>query len=208
LVNHKIFNKQNLLNVKDFEELTNYKNNVVQQGTGAITIHGDGSKTVDTSVALERDGSTVWSDYNVSKEAIFNYTYNIDNYLPHIGIPFVKTIYAIQDALKSFGVNNPKCYMSRAYRNNQITVWHKHSKPDNCKPSNFWVTIMYLHPNWDTSFGGDIEIGIIEQEPIYKFPCYSNSIVAHNGYYGHAVNYLKSGYVGDRDILLNHWISE
>lgn len=210
MVTHKVFYKENLLSKTDFDNLVLHKETIINQGKGCTTIHEDGSVTIDTSLTTgdSNNREPKWYEYSVSKEAIFNYTYNIDMFLPYLGEPFINALYAKYQMLVENGVNNPKPYMARAYRNNQTTEWHMHTKPDHVKHSKFWVTIYYLHPNWDIQYDGAIEIGMLPTEPVGKFNCLSNSMVAHNGYYGHGVNNLKFGYEGDRDILIAHWISE
>jgi hypothetical protein len=65
-----------------------------------------------------------------------------------------------------------------------------------------------MHPNWDPKYGGALSIGLTENEITHTIDCLSNSLVAHNGYYGHGVKELIKGYEGDRDIFLSHWVSD
>jgi len=178
----------------------------VDKGTGAITIHEDGTVTKDTRLKENRTEARYPDDYVVSKESIFNKKLDIESFEPYISLPLVKVMFFIQNLLLNNSFTNAKPYMARCYRNNIITPWHKHTIPKGVKPSKFWVAIYYMHPNWDSSYGGDIKVGLTEKETVLDVPCTSNSLVMHNGYYGHGVEKLKLGYDGNRDIFLSHWV--
>jgi len=180
----------------------------VNKGDGAITIHEDGSVTKDTRLKENRDVARNPDDYIVSKESIFNRKFDIESFEPYISSPLTKVMYNIKDLLINNSCVNPKPYMARCYRNNIITPWHKHTIHKGVKPSKFWVAIYYMHPNWDSSYGGGIKVGLTEKETVLDVDCTSNSLVMHNGYYGHGVEKLRLGYEGDRDIFLTHWVTD
>lgn len=184
------------------------KDLVVNRQGGAITINEDDS--IDTDIRLKETHTSALhdSDYVVSKAAIFNKKKDIESFEPYISTPLTKVMFIIKDLLIENGVANPKPYMGRCYRNNIVTPWHKHGVPKGVKPSKFWVAIYYMHPNWDTKYAGDLKVGLTEKETVMEVPCYSNSLVMHNGYYGHGVEKLILGYEGDRDIFLTHWVNE
>jgi hypothetical protein len=186
----------------------NVKDLIVNRGTGAITIHEDDTITIDERLKDTHTSALHPSDYVVSKEAIFNLKKDIESFEPYISTMLTKVMFSIKDLLLENGVNNPKPYMARCYRNNIVTPWHKHGVPKGVKPSKFWVAIYYMHPNWDSAFGGNIKVGLTEKETVLDLECTSNSVVMHNGYYGHGVEKLRLGYEGDRDIFLTHWVNE
>jgi hypothetical protein len=208
LVRRQFFQKCNLITVEEFDTLVCHKDSVVAKRTGATTIHEDGSITVDTSLKHETAGKTTFKDYRVSKDAIFNFKFDIEHFRPLLGDPFIPVLTATQNALIEFGVKNPRPYTCRAYRNNKTTKWHRHYMLPNTPRDKFWVTIYYMHPNWDIKYGGDIRIGVTEELDLLKVPCYSNSMVAHDGYFGHGVDEITLGYEGNRDIFATHWISD
>ena len=184
------------------------KENIVTKGDGAITIHEDGTITKDTRILPNLTVARKPSDYIVSKESIFNDKKDISSFQPYIGDQLIKVMEKLHTILLETGIENPKPYMARCYRNNNVTPWHRHSMPKGYKPKQFWVAIYYMHPNWDVSFGGDLQIGLTEDHILHDVPCYSNSVAMHNGLYGHGVKKLKLGYKGDRDIFLTHWVDE
>lgn len=181
---------------------------ILNRGTGAITIHEDGTTSKDTRLKETHTSALHPSDYVISKEAIFNNKKDIESFEPYISKPLTDVMYSIKKILNDNEVSNPKPYMARCYRNNIVTPWHKHPAPKGVKPSKFWVAIYYMHPNWDTKYAGDLKVGLTENETAIEVPCYSNSLVLHNGYYGHGVEKLILGYEGDRDIFLTHWVNE
>lgn len=208
LVTHQIYHKRDLLSEEDFRELVQHKEKVIGKGEGAITIHTDGSITVDNNKKENFEDSNHFFSYLTSKESVVNLNYDIENFVPVLGEPFAKVLSAVKKFMLEQGIKNPKPYSVRAYRNNKVIRWHRHTMPTNVHRKNFYVGIYYLHPNWDTSFGGALKIGLSDQETLLLAPCYSNSLVLHNGYYGHGVDELKLGYEGNRDIFLNHWITD
>lgn len=193
---------------EQFKAIVLHKENIVNKGDGATIINEDGSITKDAARKQGHESTNKFSSYQTSKEAILNYRYDIDGFIPFIGEPFRPALESIKKSLEEFGVINPKPYSLRVYRNNKTTIWHRHTIPANTHRSKFWITIFYLHPNWNEMNGGSLQIGITDQEIILDAPCLSNSVAAHNGYYGHGVKTLKLGYEGDRDIMLTHWVSE
>lgn len=193
---------------EDFRELVQHKETIVSKGKGAITIHTDGSITIDTSKKPNYENSDSFYAYSTSKEAILNLNEDIEHYVPIIGEPFAKVLRATRDFLIENDVKNPRPYSIRTYRNNKTMRWHRHTMMPNIRRQNFFVALYYLHPNWDVSYGGDLKVGLAEDESILTVPCYSNSIVIHDGFYGHGVDHLKLGYEGDRDVFTAHWISD
>jgi hypothetical protein len=65
-----------------------------------------------------------------------------------------------------------------------------------------------MHPDWDVKYGGGLRVGLVDDEDLLIADCLSNSVVMHNGYYGHGVLKIHQGFEGDRDILLIQWVSE
>jgi hypothetical protein len=198
--------KLNLLPEVDFQQLILDKNQYIYNGDGAITIHPDGSVTKDTTLKEINSGQNKPNDYLISKDSIFNYQYTIQGFEPYIGKSFTKALEAINEVFLSEGLLNPRPYMVRAYRHNKLISWHRHVIPKGVKPSNFRLAIYYMHPNWDTNYGGQLHVGITEKDTCNIFECFSNSVIYHDGYLGHEVKDLVLGYKGDRDILLSHWI--
>lgn len=205
-----IINATNVLDPVSWQEILVEKENIIGKGTGSITIHVDGTITKDTrlkSKVSEGKPFLLPHEYLVSKESIFNNQYTIDGFEPFLGKVFTKTLYRIKDILEFHGLTNPKPYMCRSYRSNKKQVFHKHSLSGH-KPSKFYAVIYYMHPNWDTNYGGALHVGLSENELTHRFECLSNSLVAHNGYYGHTVFDLRLGYEGNRDIFLSHWATD
>lgn len=208
MVTHRIFHKLDLLSEQDFKALVQHKENIIGKGKGAITIEKDGSITINDNKKYGLEDSNNFFSYEVSKEAIINLNDDIEHFIPVLGEPFRKAFDAIEKSLLDFEVKNPKPYSARCYRNNKKMRWHRHTMRESLKRQNFWVAIYYLHPNWDINYGGDLQVGLSDQEVILNAPCLSNSLVVHNGYYGHGVESLTLGYSGDRDIFLTHWVSD
>jgi hypothetical protein len=208
MTTHQIYHKLNILSDVDFTALVQYKDSIINQGKGAVVFDKTGSVSVNTELKMEKVNVQA-SDYTVSKEAIVNYQCNIENFIKIYGQPFYPVFKNIQNALIDIGVENPRPYTARAYRHNSPNLpWHKHSNVFRFKPSDLWISIFYLHPNWDTKFGGGLRVGLIETEDLLIADCLSNSAVIHNGYYGHGVLKLHPGFEGNRDILFIQWVSE
>ena len=207
LVKHQIYHKLNVLSQEDFSTLVAYKDNIINQGEGYTIIQEDGTVIVNTELRNKSASEDPkFYDYKSSKEGILNLQFNIENFIKILGKPFNPAFISIQNSLIEIGVKNPRPYSARAYRHNNPNIpWHKHANVFKLKPSNFWITIMYLHPNWDIKYGGALRVGLIESDDILVADCISNSVVMHNGYYGHGVKKVLSGFEGDRDILLVHW---
>jgi hypothetical protein len=208
MVKHQIYHKLNVLDELDFSELVRHKDNIINKGQGATTFKEDGSVSIDTEL---KDGALDDKPYNyaVSKEAIFNFQFNIENFIKVYGQEFYPAFKNIENLLSEVGVVNPRPYSARAYRHNNPHIpWHKHTLSLSVKPSKFWITIFYLHPNWDMKYGGGLRVGLSDTENLFVFDCLSNSVVMHNGYYGHGVLKVHPGFEGNRDILLIHWISD
>jgi hypothetical protein len=190
-----VFYANNLLSATDFETILVHKETIVNKRDKSIEISSEGivTESLDTKVFM---GSVV------------NYQFDIDSFEPYIGKPFIFLMERIKKWLVDYGLNDPKPYMVRCYRNNQITPWHRHGVLSGVTPPNHWVVIYYMHPNWNPIHGGKLNVSIIETEPLYSFDTLSNTIVCHNGYYGHGVSDLKLGYQGDRDLFLSHWVTK
>lgn len=209
VVKHQIYHKLNVVSDEDFQKAVAHKDNIINAGEGALSFNKDGSTSINTEVKNEGVGGYSVNNYTTSKEAIVNYQCNIDNFIKVYGDSFYPIFKGIQDALVDIGVENPRPYTARAYRHNNPNIpWHKHGNIFKVKPSDFWVTIFYLHPNWDPKHGGGLRVGAIDTEDLLIAECLSNSVVIHNGYYGHGVLKIHPGFEGDRDILLVQWVSE
>jgi hypothetical protein len=199
---------QNILTDEEYKNLQSIKESVVRRDTGAITIQEDGTITTDRRLKSTHTPLLHANDYIVSQESIFNNKKDIDSFQPYLGSQLITVMEETKVWLTNNNVVNPKPYMARCYRNNIITPWHKHSVPKGVKPSKFWVSIYYMHPNWDIKYRGEIKVGLTEKEIVLEANCLSNSMIIHNGFYGHGVEKLILGYEGDRDIFLTHWESE
>lgn len=190
-----IFYNANLLPNVEFNDLISYKDNVVNKR--------------DKSVIIQENGEVdVTDDRKTFMGSILNYQFTIEGFEPYIGSPFISLMHKIKDWLESNSILDPKPYMVRCYRNNQNTLWHRHGVLSNTSPKNHWVVIYYMHPNWDMKYGGKLNVSLVESEPMYSFDTTSNSIICHNGYYGHSVNDIKLGYEGNRDLFLSHWVTK
>lgn len=208
LVKHQIYHKLNLLDGVDFYNVIQHKDSIINAGKGATTFELDGSTTINTE--LKSNSRNAEGDhFSTSKDAIVNLQCNIDNFIKIYGEPFYPIFKNIQDALIDVGVDNPRPYTARAYRhNNPYIPWHKHSNVFKIKPADLWITIFYMHPDWDVKYGGGLRVGLVDDEDLLIADCLSNSVVMHNGYYGHGVLKIHQGFEGDRDILLIQWVSE
>lgn len=194
-----LFQSKNILSDSDYAELMQVKDSVFMQKPGCMIIDGSGNLTITRTDSI---GSPI--DLN----AIFNYKMDIEGYSIKYPPIFIKLLKSIQSNLIEHGLVNPRPYICRTYRNNCLTPWHKHTKLDNVKNTKWYCLIYYMHPNWDTSYGGQLRVSKVADFPGEKFDCLSNSFVTHNGYYGHAVEELKKGYEGERDIFLTHWVTD
>lgn len=210
MVKHQVYHKLNVLSTEDFNALVAYKDNIINQGKGFTTIEEDGSISIDTTLKTGVITDTpLVHDYEVSKELILNKKLDIDGFIQVLGQPFYPAFANIQKLLTNAGIKNPRPFNARAYRhNNPYIPWHRHTVLKNYKPSGYWITIYYLHPNWDVAYGGALRVGLDEITDILVANCISNSVVIHNGYYGHGVQKVLPGFEGDRDILLIHWLSD
>ena len=204
----QIINVCDVLDSDSFQNILVAKENIIGKGDGALTLNKDGSITKDTRSKIEMadDYPLKDNEYVVSKGTFLNYQYSIDGFEQFLGKEFTHLLYTFKNILESNGVKNPRPYMCRAYRHNMKIKYHKHNFIG--KPSKFWLAIYYMHPNWDPKYGGALSIGLTENEITHTIDCLSNSLVAHNGYYGHGVKELIKGYEGNRDIFLSHWVSD
>ena len=201
----EIFQKLDLLSPEDFANMLEYKELVVNKGGegGAVTINEQGEVHVENDISVAFRG------------AVFNYELTIDGFEPYFGRPLTQLMEHIRDQLIENECVNPRPYSARCYRNNANIFWHKHMPPMPSPPilagrklKKLWTTLYYMHPNWDPAFGGDLKICLIEEEHLFIAPCYSNSLVAHNLYYGHTVDNLVRNYEGNRDLFLSHWVCD
>ena len=80
-----ILHKLNLLSPEEFQQIVEYKENIVNKGKGAITINEHGEYSINT------DASSVFIG------SIFNYQYTIEGFEPYMGKPFVNIFNIIQN---------------------------------------------------------------------------------------------------------------
>lgn len=215
---HQIYHKLNILSEEEFSAVVAHKDNIINKGAGATTFEKDGSIRINLDLQsqdLKWEVAALASrykranDFAISKEAVVNFQCNIDNFIKVYGEPFYPAFENIRKALIEIGVENPRPYTSRAYRHDDPYLpWHKHANTFKMHPNDYWITIMYLHPNWDIKHGGALRVGITEDEDLLVAECFSNSVVIHNGYYGHGVLKIYPGFEDHRDILLIQWVSE
>lgn len=194
----EVFQALNVLSDEEYSQLMAIKQQVFRQRTGEITIESDGKTTT------RYQGK---NGLHLEQNSINNYRMDIEGFRVIYPDIFIKLLYAIQNKLKENGLTNPKPYISRTYARNDIKEWHKHVIYGDNKNLDYCV-IYYMHPNWDTKNGGRLNVSKTPSVPYKSFDCLSNSLVAHNGRYGHSVDFLNKNYEGSRDIFLSHWIVE
>jgi Rps23 Pro-64 3,4-dihydroxylase Tpa1-like proline 4-hydroxylase len=204
----QIINVRDVLSADDFQQILIAKENIIGKGDGALTLLENGTVTKDVrgTIDIADDYPLKANEFAVSKGTFYNYQYSIEGFEQFLGKEFTHLLHKFKNILESNDVKNPRPYMCRAYRHNIKIKYHKHNFTG--KPSKFWLVIYYMHPNWDPKYGGALSIGLLENEITHTIDCLSNSLVAHNGYYGHGVKELIKGYEGDRDIFLSHWVSD
>ena len=199
-----IFQKLDLLSPEEFAFIISYKDALVNKGgEGGIRIDEQGEIYIETDIRHVYQGS------------VLNYQLTIEGFEPYFGKPFCNLMERTREQLTENGSVNPRPYSVRCYRNNGNITWHRHTPPiplptalKGIKLKNMWVTLYYMHPNWNTNSGGDLKIGLTEDEHLFIAPCYSNSLVVHNMYYGHMVDNLIKNYEGNRDLFLSHWVCD
>ena len=194
-----LFQSKNVLSVEDYTLLMQVKEPLYIEKPGMIIIDEQGQTSIK---------KTNKQGLPIDQGGIFNWTMDIEKFRVKYPDIFIKLLYSIQNNLKDNGLINPRPYVCRTYRNNSIRAWHKHVMAKNVKPKNWYCCIYYMHDNWDTKFKGALRVSKAEGFTGESFDCLSNSFVAHNGYYGHAVDELLLGYKGDRDIFLTHWVTD
>ena len=204
MVNHRIYQKTNLLNDEDFDNLVKYRDYRNDNNHGAI-FREDGSMTLLTDLTEDDEDFS----FKKTKTTVISHNFSIDDLTKGMGEPFRPTFIQTQKAMLELGLKNPQPFESRFLRLNVITEWHKHlplKKYKQFNQFNTWVSTMYMHPKWDTKHGGALRVGLIPEEIIATCQCYSNSVIFHPVFYGHDVAPIYSGYEGDRDVLVTHWV--
>jgi hypothetical protein len=188
-----------LLPPEDFAQLAIEKDKFINTGDGAITIEKDGTITKNTDVSAN----------GIFGGAFFNFTGDIERYREFLPPKLMDAIYATKKILVDRGLKNPDPTSVRCYRNNKTITWHTHT-PVRPMPNNkFWMTLYYLHPNWDVKYKGDLHVSWLDAAPTSRIvPCTSNTVVGHVGYFGHQVKELIKGYEGNRDLLTILWECE
>lgn len=199
-----IFQKLDLLSPEDFAGILAHKDTVVNKGgEGGVRINEQGE------IYIESDHTHVYQG------SVLNYQLTIEGFEPYFGKPFTNLMEHVRAQLIENGSVNPRPYSARCYRNDGNIFWHRHTPPvplpdalKGSKIKNLWATLYYMHPNWNVNSGGELKIGLIEEEHLFIAPCYSNSLVAHNLFYGHTVDNVVNNYEGHRDLFLSHWVCD
>lgn len=203
LVKTQIYQKFNLLSEKDFAALQDYNKFMTNFGHGTVRIHQDESVTSEINLEHGKiEHPMFFVDYK-------NDLLDIEHYIPFLGEHFRLLLESIRQAMIEQGAVNPQLHTSRFCRNNLTTSWHRHQPLKGYSYLKNWCSIYYMHPNWDSeNWGGDVNVGIIETENVWRGPSASNSVIWHDAYYGHGISKVHLGYPGNRDMLVNHWVSD
>lgn len=171
----------------------------------------------------------------LSKEDFEKVLIEKDNYLPktiggsyskllnfkydqkQIGI-FAKVCDVIRNTLISKGFENPKVttfdFLNHVGR--KFMPFHKHwimegvnpyEKNDSVIPYEyFWVAIFYPHNLYEKEYAGKITVRLDENTEGHTFESVPNSIVLHNGLYGHEVEIEELHPTIIRDACFTQWI--
>lgn len=203
MVKKQIYQKFNLLSDQDFAKLQGYNEFMTNFGHGTVMTHEDESTTCEVNVEHGKlQHPLFFVDYK-SK------LHDIKYFLPFLGEHFKLLLESIRQAMIEQGAINPQLHTTRFCRNNLTTPWHRHIPMKSHPLSKNWVSIYYMHPNWDSAnWGGDISVGVINEETLWRGPSTSNSVIWHDAYYGHGIETVHLGYPGNRDMIVNHWVSD
>lgn len=134
-----------------------------------------------------------------------------------IGV-FAHLCKSIEDILKQKTLPNPKPISIDFINHNGRThmPWHKHwiwsgvdpyeKTPTSLPYENFWIAVYYPHDIYDPEYHGYLSVKLTENDNGYTFPAIPNSLVLHNGLYGHEVHMNKSNPSIRRDSCFTEWI--
>lgn len=133
---------------------------------------------------------------------------------------FRKVIANAKIELIKRGVKNPQAVsLNFISQFNRFKMdWHKHRLTDDCDPytnnySNvdagcFYISIYYPHNIYHKKSSGKLIVKKHAEDEGTAFEAVPNSIVFHNGYYGHEVNIQQMHPILVRDACFIHWIAE
>lgn len=133
---------------------------------------------------------------------------------------FQKIIDNATNMLIEAGVKNPKAVslnLISQYKRFKMD-WHKHRLTSECDPYNnnysnvdadcFYVGVYYPHNLYHKNTAGTLTVKQHKEDEGKTFDAVPNSIVFHNGYYGHEVAIKFIHPILVRDACFIHWISE
>lgn len=213
------FQKLNVLPPEDFQKIIKDKEKLLSESSVTRKLLPNGLIETYNPATQKKNGKLFT---NVYQGAISNFNFDVESFgriLPPIFMTLLKTI---QQTLIDNDLSNPQPYMARCYRNNSPVKWHGHFNGVNDEEhaewisyygktvprKKLWLVIYYMHPNWNTEWRGELNVGLVPEETLIQYQCYSNSLVAHTGNFGHGVTTIINKYKGDRDIFLTHWITD
>lgn len=142
-----------------------------------------------------------------------------------IGI-FAKVCDKIVETLIAKGFEKPKVTSIDYINHNNRTAmpWHRHwllhsinpydklDKKDESKiPKTipyeyFWIVIYYPHKLFDKDYCGKLHVNLNVDDPGYVFDSVPNSLIFHNGLYGHKVTIDKIHPDLVRNACFTHWV--
>ena len=183
--------------------LTQEKFEIVSKISNSELTKTQGSQEAGKTICLDKTIKFNWDSY---KGCWFSEAYEIDDFIPYWHPQFIYLVRQQQSKLQELLKRECKCWHLRLYIHNDGVEWHRHYPPKDVKLEDCYLCVYYLHPNWDTKYGGALKVGTDENNITHKFDCLSNSLVGHTSEYGHMVNDVVKGFKGDRMVFLTFWI--
>lgn len=207
-MNYEPFQIFDVLNEDDFSKVLEEKYNRFQN-----------LPYIGKHVKRERENS--WMNYF---EVPVNLSYSSENF----GV-FTKVFSKIQETLMNKGFVDP-VLSTFAYTNHPKRtdfVFHKHylhrsidpyqnyiPRPDLIGKSrfaipftHFWIAIFYPHDLYEEDYYGNLCVKDDKDSTVeYNFPGAPNSVVLHNGLFGHEVALKKLDPNKIRDAIFTHWL--
>lgn len=163
---------------------------------------------------------------NTKERGGFKRKFKNNSSLNEMGI-FAKVCDKIRNILIESRLSEPKIisinFLNHINRNTMS--FHKHSPlpkiidpykeynpPKNSKSpyavpfEYFWIAIYYPHNLYDPEYAGELTVKLNENDIGEKFNAIPNSLVLHNGLYGHSVTIPKLHPTIIRDSCFTHWL--
>lgn len=179
----------------------------------------------DFSRILEEKKKYISQTYSDNKTIIRNKNYSFEK----IGT-FSKICDKVKNSLVDKGFANPtltRVQILNHYKRNYMG-FHKHRLQEFIDPYSqnnpflqtkaesiystpfeyFWIAIYYTHNLYDKEYAGELTVRLEENDKGITFPCTPNSLILHNGLYGHEVNIPKLHPTIIRDACFTHWICD